>query len=446
MSDRAKAVILGTIMLFPAPDIVGAEPAEKPIFVEYLRKSAVPRGVINRFLRGPSWARFDPELGYVLGNFLPTDGIDGSATISSARPDGARTSFMYAGRPCRINTYGDSFTQCHQVSDGETWQEYLAAHLGEPIRNFGMGGYGAYQAYRRMVREERTDHGAKYLIFYVWGDDHIRSLLRCRHALIYPWWDDQGGRMFHNNFWPHLELDLQTGQFVEKENLLRTPESLARMCDPEWMVEHLKDDLALQLYAFKLGSIRDLDQQPIDRLAARLDYPMNWGDRASLRSQAGGLLDRYSLRATRLVLEKASRFASENGKKLMVVLFDPSRALEEMRQGKRRYDQEIVDYLAAGGFNVFDMNEVHLRDYRRSPLPYGEYLKQFFIGHYNPRGNHFFAYSIKGKVVEWLDPRPITYRQADPDSVDFGGYLPGRPGGGLGADAGAGSSPDRKRP
>jgi len=219
---------------------------------------------------------------------------------------------MYAGKPCRINTYGDSFTQCHQVSDGETWQEYLAAHLGEPIRNFGMGGYGAYQAYRRMAREERTDHGAKYLIFYIWGDDHIRSLLRCRHALIYPRWDHQGGRMFHNNFWPNLEMELDTGRFVEKENLLPTPESLARMCDPEWMVEHLKDDLALQLYAFKLGYIRGLDRPPIDRLAARLAYPLNWGDGASLRAQAGELLDRYSLRATRLVLEKARRFADDH--------------------------------------------------------------------------------------------------------------------------------------
>jgi hypothetical protein len=353
---------------------------------------------------------------------------------------------MYTGRPCRINTYGDSFTQCHQVSDGETWQEYLAAHLGEPIRNFGMGGYGAYQAYRRMAREERTDHRAKYLIFYIWGDDPIRSLLRCRHALIYLWWDHKGGRMFHNNFWPNLEMDLQAGRFVEKENLLRTPESLSRMCDPDWMVEHLKDDLALQLYAFKLGYIRDLDRPPIDRPAARLDYPLNWGDGASLRSQAGGLLDRYSLRATRLVLEKARRFADEHGKKLMVVLFDPSRALEEMRQGRPRYDQEIVDYLAAEEYNVFDMNEVHLRDYRRSQLPYGDYLKQYFIGHYNPRGNHFFAYSIKGKVVEWLDPKPITYRQSDPDSVDFRGYLPGRPDGGLGTGTGSGSPTAPKRP
>jgi hypothetical protein len=330
---------------------------------------------------------------------------------------------MYVGRPCRINTYGDSFTQCHQVSDGETWQEYLAAHLGEPIRNFGMGGYGAYQAYRRMVREERTDHGAKYLIFYIWGDDHIRSLLRCRYAIIYPKWDAKGGRMFHNNFWPNLEMDLPTGRLVEKESLLRTPESLHRMYDPDWMVEALKDDLALQLFAFKLGYIRDLDRPQIDRLAAQLDAPMNWADGASLRVQAGNLLDRYSLRATRLVLEKARRFAGENGKKLMVVLFDPSRALEDMRQGRRRYDQEIVDYLAAEEFNVFDMNAVHLSDYRRSQLPYRDYLKQFFIGHYNPRGNHFFAYAIKGKVVAWLDPRPITYRRADADSVDFRGYL-----------------------
>jgi hypothetical protein len=103
-----------------------------------------------------------------------------------------------------------------------------------------------------------------------------------------------------------------------------------------------------------------------------------------------------------------------------------------------------VDYLAAEGYNVFDMNEVHLRDFRRSQMPYGDYLKQFFIGHYNPRGNHFFAYSIKGKVVEWLDPKPITYRRADADSIDFRGYLPASPDGRREADTGP--SKGTKRP
>lgn len=77
---------------------------------------------------------------------------------------------MYADQKPRINTYGNSFTQCHQVSDGETWQEYLAAHLGEPIGNFGTGGHGVYQAYRRMLREGGSEHGTEYLILYIWGE------------------------------------------------------------------------------------------------------------------------------------------------------------------------------------------------------------------------------------------------------------------------------------
>ncbi|MHC1763069.1 MAG: hypothetical protein AB9869_02015 [Verrucomicrobiia bacterium] len=413
-----KAIVVGLAALLS----VAAEKPDKPSFEQYLRESAVSQEVISRFLQGPSWAQYDQELGYILGNYLPSDGMDKSATLSTVQTNGARTSFVYAGRKCRINTYGDSFTQCHQVSDAETWQEYLAGHLGEPIRNFGMGGYGVYQAFRRMVREERTDHAAEYLIFYIWGDDHIRSLLRCRHAAIYRWWDHQGGRMFHNNFWPNLELDLQTGRFVEKENLLPTRESLYQMTDPQWMVENLKDDLALELFAFKQGLIRDLEKKRIDPLAVRLGFSINWDQPSTLRTQAGELLDRYSLQATRFVLEKAREFARQNHKKLLVVLFDPYRAMAEMRRSASRYDQEVVDYLAREQLDYFDMNEVHLRDFKKSNLPYEEYLNQYFIGHYSPRGNHFFAYSIKDTVIQWLDPKPITYSKPDPQSIDFKEY------------------------
>lgn len=423
--ESLKTLIMTATFLAGAvvPKGGAAEPPTPVTFDQYLRDSAVPKTVISRFLEGPSWARFDPELGYVLGNYLPQDGMDQSATLSTVQNNGARTSFMYAGRPCRINTYGDSFTQCHQVSDGETWQEYLAAHLGEPVRNFGMGGYGVYQAYRRMVREEKTDHGAQHLIFYIWGDDHIRSLFRCRHADIYRRWDDQGGRMFHNNFWANLELDLETGAWIEKENRLSTQVALYRMSDPGWMAEHLKDDLALQLSVFKAGYTKDLDRDRIDRLAARLGFSVDWAQESALRSQAGALLDRYSLRATRFILEKARTFATQNQKKLMVVLFDPYRSMSEMHQNRARYDQEIVDFLVREKFTYFDMNEVHLRDFKKYALPYDQYMKQYFIGHYSPAGNHFFAYSIKDEVVGWLDPKPVTYQRHDPQTIDFKGYL-----------------------
>ena len=411
--------------------VVGARADDKSSpkepYEAYLRHSAVPKATLDGFLQGPAWARFDPELGYVLANYMPSDGLDKSATISTAQADGARTSFMYAGKPCRINTYGDSFTQCHQVSDGETWQEYLAAHLGEPVRNFGMGGYGVYQAYRRMVREEQTPRRAEYVIFYIWGDDHIRSLLRCRHAIIYRWWDHQGGRAFHNNFWANLEMDPATGRFVEKENLLPTPESLHQMADPQRMVDLLRDDLALRLFAFHLGLIEDLDRAAIDGLAAHLGFAWDWSREADLAAQAGELLDLYSLRATIHVLDKAREFARKKSKKLLVVLFDPARVLPALRDGKPRYDQAVLDYLVREKVNHFDMNQVQVADFRKQKLPYADYMNQYFIGHYNPRGNHFFAYAIKDPVVEWLDPRPITYQKRDPVSVDFRGYLPGTP-------------------
>lgn len=400
-----------------------AQPSAVPTWEQFLRESTVPRTDLDRFLAGPSWARFDPELGYVHGSYVPADGMDNSSTISTVQPNGARTQFLYAARQARINTYGDSFTHGDQVNDGETWQEYLAGHLGEPIRNFGVGGYGVYQAYLRMKREESTDHAAPYVIFYIWGDDHVRSLLRCRHAIIYKFWDDRGGTMFHANFWSHLEMNLETGLFEEKQNPLDTPAKLYRMADADFMVESLKDDIALQLFAVALGHTNELNRALTDKLAGHLEYRMQWDDPAGLRVQARELLDRYSLAATQFTLDKVRDFANQRGKKLMVVLFDPGRAMRQLRQDGTRYDQPVVDYLKRNQVDHFDMNLVHLRDFERYKISWEDYLKLYFIGHYNPRGNHFFAYSIKDQVVAWLDPKPVPYRKGDESSVDFQGYL-----------------------
>ena len=35
----------------------------------------------------------------------------------------------------------------------------------------------------------------------------------------------------------------------------------------------------------------------------------------------------------------------------------------------------------------------------------------YYIGHYKPRGNHFFAFAVKDAIVEWLEPKPIAYRE-----------------------------------
>jgi hypothetical protein len=318
---------------------------------------------------------------------------------------------------------------------------YLAAHLGEPIGNYGVGSYGVYQAYRRMVREEKTDHGAEYLIFYIWGDDPTRSLMRCRFCSIYRWFENDDGRRFHADFWAHVELDLNTGRFVERENPLSTRESLYRMTDPSWMVEHLRDDLALQLSAYADGHIKELDHKRVTKLAYWLDFPFDWSLESKkaeladaypgappitpMQAPAAALLNRYSQRATIFVLEKVRAFVSHENKRLLILLFDPFATLQQMHKGEPRNDQETVDYLVRNKVDYFDMNEAHLRDFKKYSLSWWDYMKEYFIGHYNPHGNHFFAFSIKDKLVAWLDPRPITYRNPDAETLDFESYIHG---------------------
>jgi hypothetical protein len=417
----------GLLLTMASSLVFGQSPQQKKTFAEYIKETVPTKKEIDVFLNEMSWARFDRDLGYVLGNYMPRDGVDNSSSISTIQSNGARTSFMYKGKPCRINTYGNSFTQCNQVNDGETWQEYLAGHLGEPVGNFGMGGFGVYQAYRRMIREEKTDHGAEYLILYIWGDDHIRSLLRCRYMLTKGWNERTNrtegvGKMFHGNFWAHVEINLETGKFEEKENLLPSRKSLYKMTDPDWMYEALEDDLALRMYLYKNNQISDIDLKALKTLSRHLKCPEDF-DGNSLRSSVAELLDEYSFEATKYILNKAGEFASANEKKLMVVIFDPYRVTKQLLRGGTRYDREIVDFLKQNNINHIDMNLMHVEDFKSFNLSVDDYFKRYFIGHYSPAGNHFFAYSIKDRIVEWLDPKPTPYEESTRRMMKFEGYL-----------------------
>lgn len=393
-------------------------------YADYLHGAAVDSDTIEHFLdpERSSVAMFDPLCGYRLANFEPADGIEGSATICTVGEDGARLARMYTDRPCRIAAYGDSFTQGTQVSDGETWEEHIAARLGEPVRNHGVSGYGVYQAFLRMREVEAQDSGAEYVVLTIWGDDHIRSLVRCRHAAIYPWYDNVGA-YFKSNFWSNIEMDLSTGQLRERPNLLPTADSVRRMSDPEFMLDSLRDDLGLQMYAYLSGSIADLDVAAIQALAAALGIE---GVESVNRPGAEAIqriLDAYSLTATEWILDESRAFLASRGKKLLVVLLDTERAVHELAAGSPRYDQRIVDFLQNREFFFLDMNAVHVEDHRAFAIPFHQYLRRYVHGHYNPLGNHFFAQSLTPTIVEWLDPKPSTYARAGELAPAYDNYI-----------------------
>src|SRR5262245_25654695 len=182
---------------------------------------------------------YDAELGWRLVDAVRPDGIHGSKTYYRYEEDGARRVVNGAGQPCRLYTYGNSFTHGDQVSDGETWQEYLAAHFQEPIRNYGVGGYSVYQAYRTMRRIEQSG-GSPYIILNVYDDDHFRNLT--------PWRALSAGRLgLIPGTLPYLRVNVAKGTSEQIDNLSPKPEDLYRLCDEDFVWRTFRDQPVMLL-------------------------------------------------------------------------------------------------------------------------------------------------------------------------------------------------------
>ncbi len=399
---------------------------------DLLAAATLKREQVDRFLDpdAHNWAQYDNELGYTLKSSLQRDGVDGSSTIGRYAETGERQVVNFPDRPCRLNTYGDSFTQCHQVSDGETWQEVLAAHFGEPVRNFGVGGYGVYQAYRRMLRHEATDQAAPQLILNIWGDDHHRSLMAWRWIALMRWHARRDPSMFHSNPWAHVRIDPGTLKLIEKPNPYPTPNSLYQLCDEEHVYESFKDDLVVQItVAQQPGS--DLDVFQLEEMAAALGLKLDLRDPETRPSAATALYNECAWLASELIVAKAKEYCAASGRKLMILLSYPSgdviNACRADAEGQGAYagchGQRFREYLAGSGLPVVDSLARHVEEFRTFKLSPQEYANRYYIGHYNPTGNHFFAYAIKDELLEWLDPKPITY-QDEGAVVRFKEYLP----------------------
>jgi hypothetical protein len=409
-------------------------PGPVPRYEEWLaarHERVIPPAHVDAFLQPPpnnQWAKFDPELGYVPSDSIQRDGIDGSRTVYRYGPAGERKLIHYAERKGRVNTYGDSFTQCHQVSDGETWQEYLAAHLGEPIRNFGVGGYGVFQAFARLRRMEQTAVKAPYLIFNIYDDDHRRTLMPWRGFVTNY---QRSSEMYHANPWTHLRVNLDSGQWEEMPNPCPSPSALRTMLSFERARAVVADHEFIQLHAMFEG-VPDVPQDRIRRLADWAEVKFDFTDVSSRRASAEKLIDVVSRASTLHVMEKLHAFATQHGRRLMVVFSYGTRAMLRACEGgpKLATDLALLQWFKERGIPTVDAFDAHVADFAQFRIPAGDYIKRLYIGHYSPAGNQFFAFALKKAVVDWLEPKPIAY-QPSGTIIDFqdGRYLDKPPGG-----------------
>lgn len=366
-----------------------------------------------------SWIRYDPEIGYLPADTVMRDGIDGSRTTYSHGRLGERRMIAYSDMPCRINTYGDSFTQCQQVSDGETWQERLAAHIGEAVRNFGIGGHAIYTQFLRAMRMEQTEAAAEYIILNCFVDDHVRNLDAARW--IRTGWSDRNrpadqAYPLHGLPWSHLRYNLNTHEFEHKDPVCRNEAELLALANPDAFVEAFSDDQIARLFVLQVGGEARCDD--LEALAEAFGLKVDFRDPDTRRTDAARLHVRYGIRSSIYVLRRLRDWCDVNGRKLLVATSLCIGTLTKALAGEGRHDQEFIDFLDDEGFLWFDAVEMHRRDWASSKLSVGDYVASQYIrakgaavfGHYTPMANMLYGHGIKDTVVSWLDPRPPAYR------------------------------------
>lgn len=377
---------------------------------DYLRELVRSEDEVTRFVerswiageqsRNRGWA-YDPELGWTLVNSERDDGVDGSRTFYHYEPDGARVSIHSREKVCRIHCYGDSFTHCDQVSDGETWEEYLAAHLQEPVRNYGVGGYSVYQAWLRLRKVEAVSP-APYIIFNIYDDDHFRNLDAWRSIRV-------GARGPVGYPLPHLRVNVARGEIVEVANPAQRPEDLYRLTDFEFVRRTYADDPILRVTLVARGKIEATDDL-VARVAAGFGLSPDAAPGENPRERIHKLHAEAALFASRRVMERVEQYCRDTDRKLLVVLSHGRNGLSDALSGKPRWDRTFLDYLATRDYPWVDLRDAHAGEFARFQGSVADYIERYYIGHYSPAGNFFCASALKDAVVEWLDPRPLPYR------------------------------------
>ena len=409
---KAAASAAGTaVTMGVTSEASGAsDDVDQPRIRDYLRKIMPNREMVDNFIRrgqGPDglsrnqgWT-FDAELGWVLCDSIRSRSVDGSKGFYSYEPDGARKVINFRDRPCRVHTYGNSFTHCDQVSDGETWQEYLAGHLQEPIRNYGVGGYSVYQAFRRMLKVEKQK-SAQYIILNIWDDDHFRNLDSWRSIRF-------GHRTSCGFTLPHLRVNVQQDRCEKAENICRNAKDAYKLCDEDFVWQTFKDDPVLKVMSGTHGG-----EKAARKLLKPISNAFGISDEKILTLKPADAIRKIhteaALYATKNIVAWTEQFVKKTGKKLMLILSFGQGNIARELNGMPKFDRSFVDWLKDKPYPVIDMRDCFRADYQQFKVDVNRYLRRYYIGHHNPAGNFFTAWAIKKRIVEWLNPPPLPYR------------------------------------
>jgi hypothetical protein len=337
------------------------EKAEMIDIKTYLSEILYTKKEIDDWLAGKAFpfSKYNSDLGWLLNNASFKDGInDSKSTYTYVGEDGERIMSNYAKKPCRINTYGNSFTQCHQVSDHETWQEVLAAHLQEPIRNFGVGGWSVYQSYLRMLKEEKRSP-ADYIIFNIYDDDHKRNLDSWRNIRVKKHPQHIEAPL------PFVKVDLKNRQMIECGNPCPTINSLYNLCDLEKAYQIFRDDFVLKIMvAHRNSKLKNAERTYSDLMELIKTHGIKTkiDDGETLAREADDIHIKTAIFSSMRIIEKIEKFAEENDKKILFVLSYPAKTMAKYIEEGKRFDTKLLEFIKEKKLPYVDLMDKNAAD------------------------------------------------------------------------------------
>jgi hypothetical protein len=343
---------------------------------------------------GPKMLQLDPELGwrYRAGH--------GDAQ-NQMNAQGLRSGREYSARPgagvTRVAAFGDSFVYGSEVANGDAWPAGMETMFAPmEVLNYGVGGYGMDQAFRRYLAE---------------------GSLLAPHVVIIGFAPVDLGRTVnvYRRFVSNRELPLVKPRFVlsadgelvllasplkgpaDYERYLREPARIAELgrhdqwYQPAVYENPVFDHSATVRVLVTLGrKVRDRYLDP-DRLFA--------GDVFNSSSTA------FKIQVA--LFEKFFRAVEASGAMPIVVIFPDRESLVAAREGRRRTSDPLVARLREKRIATVDLTDGFLAQGRNVDIG-GWFMPG---GHYSPTANRHVASALGRYIMETMmakRPSPPT--------------------------------------
>ncbi len=314
-----------------------------PIPPDRLLPFAYNRDRVRLIASGDTYLRFDRDLGWIP---TPNRVHRSDGQVFRINSQGLRADHEYARDPPpgvrRLAAFGDSFTHCSEVSQGDCWAAILERTWPRAeVLNFGVPGYGPDQAWLRYQRDGKPFGVCGVLLGYFVGD--IERVVNRFRPFIHP--DDS--------------VMLSKPRFLlEGDDLTLLPNPVSspmQLGDPSWAERALGPHDAWYFPGtFVPGP---LDSLWVARLARTAAYqaaraPLQRGE----HSYALYDEEREAYQVTGRILIQFARQVRADGATPVVLVFPGERDLLANQAGRRPYAR-LVAWLARAGVPTLDLTD-----------------------------------------------------------------------------------------